>query len=568
MKFRLDSAYRISNSFGTRKKSLAIGWLGSHAVRAHSIAHWSEGRILKTLFAMFRSALSRVRRETPRRRFHVEPLGSRELLANHAPTLLPNRTPVLNSIQEGALIPQSTQVIGTPVTSLAEKSTVLGGKLQNVIDPDLNAKIGIVVTKTDNTHGTWYFSTDTGTTWKAFSNLATGKGLLLSETALVYFKPSFGFSGTVSTAITFRAWDQTLGRSGSIALLSTVGGSTSYSQQTDTAAIVVRPLPVVTPAVRQAVDHMLDLIRNCQNPDGSFNQTDYRAFANSDVWIAPYFANYAALGLLAGNDRVPNSADMLRVGRWLDWCASHQEDGGYWYDYRGTISSYSSTGFVDAKDASAALFLMVTGRYCQAGGAITLPVLTAAQKSLAGIEKLRDIDGLTWASDTYSTKYLEDNLEVQTGLRDAAYLFRAKGLTSEAARATQYASQISQKLLGYFQTSADLFAYSLDSAGYQIGSGLYPRAQAQLISLAYVMPKVSVWNGINSSFQPDDSNPLASAGSERWLVASQRFGSQEVSRWRTATIVAANSFTTTNVYSFRCGLVVGAFLKGTTFMGG
>lgn len=519
------------------------------------------------------SATRRDRPGTPRsRRFMVEGLETREVLANHAPTLLANRTPVLNTVQEGALAPQNTQIVGTPVTSLAEKSTVLGGKLRNVIDPDLNAKVGIVVTKTDNTNGTWYFSTDTGTTWKAFSNIATGKGLLLSEKSLVYFKPVFGFSGTVSTAITFRAWDQTFGRSGSTALLSAVGGATAYSQQTDTAAIVVRPLPIITPAVRQAVDHALQLSRNCQIPDGAISQTIEPG--SSAVWIAPYFASFTALGLLAANDRIKNAADVAAVGRWIAWCTKYQMPDGYWIDYVGTAGNYSwNLKTVDAQDSSCAMFLMVAGRYQQAGGLITPEIVATARKALARIEYLTDSDGLTWNnpatpvtpydSTRPRAKHFQDNLEVAVALRDAAYLFRASANFNEAKQCDAQANQIYRKLNDFFNPYYGLFANAYDGSTYQVDESYYPNANIQLVALAYVRAKPEIWTFMQKL--PVDTAVYATAGAERWVVAASSFGNAAVSYWRSQATSTTSGFTTA-IYSFRYGLAIGGLLKGVTFM--
>src|SRR6185295_9109249 len=68
----------------------------------------------------------------------------------------------------------------------------------------------------------------------------------------VYLQPSpANFNGTVASAITFRAWDQTgttAGQQGSKVDTSTNGGQTAFSVATDTANITVTPVndaPVV-----------------------------------------------------------------------------------------------------------------------------------------------------------------------------------------------------------------------------------------------------------------------------------------------------------------------------------
>ena len=124
----------------------------------------------------------------------------------------------------------------------------------------------------------------------------------------------------------------------------------------------------LTAEEKQAVAACLTLVRDCQLPDGAFAQISPAGQTSAPVWIAPYFANFAALALLAdyGHSKKPDSLE--RVGRWLDWCAKHQSAEGYWNDFEGTAAAYKNNGNIDAWDSSAALFLLATGRYQRAGG--------------------------------------------------------------------------------------------------------------------------------------------------------------------------------------------------------
>jgi hypothetical protein len=131
-------------------------------------------------------------------------------------------------------------------------------------------------------------------------------------------------------------------------------------------------------AEAQAVSACLARLRACQLPDGAFAQVEPRG-AGAPVWVAPYFAHFAALALLAGHAREPSPEDVARVGRWLDWCAAHQAADGYWNDFEGTAASYTDTGKVDAWDSSAALFLLAADRHRRAGGALT-PAARAARE--------------------------------------------------------------------------------------------------------------------------------------------------------------------------------------------
>ena len=60
------------------------------------------------------------------------------------------------------------------------------------------------------------------------------------------------FNGFISDAITFRAWDQTIGLNGSLQDASTNGGTTAFSTATDTADLTITALndrPVITSVI-------------------------------------------------------------------------------------------------------------------------------------------------------------------------------------------------------------------------------------------------------------------------------------------------------------------------------
>ncbi len=76
---------------------------------------------------------------------------------------------------------------------------------------DAGALTGIAVTAVDNTNGTWQYSTNSGGAWTAFGTPSATTARLLAADANTYvrFVPNANWNGTVSTGITFRAWDQT-----------------------------------------------------------------------------------------------------------------------------------------------------------------------------------------------------------------------------------------------------------------------------------------------------------------------------------------------------------------------
>src|SRR5262249_35099151 len=135
---------------------------------------------------------------------------------NDAPVLDATKTPVLAAENEDAGAPSGA--VGTLVSSLVDLNPPPGG-LDNVTDVDTGAVTGIALTATDTSSGSWFYSTNGGTTWTAVGAVSNASALLLAADAntRLYFQPAANFNGTVSNAITFRAWDQTSGTAGTLA---------------------------------------------------------------------------------------------------------------------------------------------------------------------------------------------------------------------------------------------------------------------------------------------------------------------------------------------------------------
>ena len=142
--------------------------------------------------------------------------------------------------------------MGTLVSSLVDFASP-AGQVDNVTDVDSGALLGIAVTAADTTNGTWYYSTNNGTNWNALGAVASNNARLLAADAntRLYFQPNANYNGTLATAITFRAWDQTSGSNGTLADTTSNGGTTAFSTATDTASLVINPV-ADTPSVTNA----------------------------------------------------------------------------------------------------------------------------------------------------------------------------------------------------------------------------------------------------------------------------------------------------------------------------
>ncbi|MFL5327544.1 MAG: DUF4347 domain-containing protein [Gemmataceae bacterium] len=159
-------------------------------------------------------------------------------LTDNAPVLDPSKSPVLTAIIEDAGVP--TGAVGSLISSLVDFSVPVG-QVDNVSDVDSDALLGVAITAADTTNGSWWYTTNKGSSWNALGSVADSSARLLAADAntRIYFQPSSNYNGSLPAAITFRAWDQFLGTNGTLADSSVNGGATPFSTATDTASLVV-----------------------------------------------------------------------------------------------------------------------------------------------------------------------------------------------------------------------------------------------------------------------------------------------------------------------------------------
>lgn len=132
-----------------------------------------------------------------------------------------NNAPVLNTSGTYQL-PYVAANSTTPPAVLV--STLVG---VNITDVDANALEGIAITALDSTKGTWRYSLNGGANWYTLSTVSNTSAMLLRSSDMLRFYPNSGMTGVSS--IVFRAWDRTTGIAGTLANVSTVGGSSAYS---------------------------------------------------------------------------------------------------------------------------------------------------------------------------------------------------------------------------------------------------------------------------------------------------------------------------------------------------
>lgn len=164
---------------------------------------------------------------------------------NTAPILNPALTPTLTAQDE-----DNFNATGTAINTL-----IASAGANYITDPDVGAVQGIALTGVNAASGTWQYTTDGGSSWNNINaaTLNATNALQLASNSLnrLRFVPTANFSGTISSAITFRAWDQYRGANGTFTSTTLNGGFTAFSSATDTANLVVQDVPD-TPSISNA----------------------------------------------------------------------------------------------------------------------------------------------------------------------------------------------------------------------------------------------------------------------------------------------------------------------------
>ncbi|MDB5798470.1 MAG: algE7, partial [Paucimonas sp.] len=169
---------------------------------------------------------------------------------NNAASAAATFTVTLAATNDAPVLSDTTLTINAPVSAAVPSgavgslvSTVTGG----ITDPDgVAVAEGIAITGTDESQGTWYYTTNGGTSWTAVNStgqVSETNALLLADNAStrLYFKANTASPGTLANTLTVRAWDTTSGTAGSKVVIAATGGGTAFSSNTDTVAVSVKP---------------------------------------------------------------------------------------------------------------------------------------------------------------------------------------------------------------------------------------------------------------------------------------------------------------------------------------
>ncbi len=163
------------------------------------------------------------------------------LISNTAPVLDSTKTPALFTVQQNSGAPSGS--VGTLVSTLVDFK-IPAGQVDNITDPDNAAQLGIALTHVDTSEGSWFYTVNGGVSWQSIGSVSQSNARLLAadNNTRIYFQPSSGYSGTLASAITFYAWDQTSSSNGSLASALPNSPGTAFSENTDTAQITVQAI--------------------------------------------------------------------------------------------------------------------------------------------------------------------------------------------------------------------------------------------------------------------------------------------------------------------------------------
>ena len=127
------------------------------------------------------------------------------LNVNNAPILDLSASPSLNSVAEDAGHP--TGQVGALVSSLIDS----GGTHNNFYDQDGDLA-GLAIVGVNIERGGLWYSDDDGGTWQAVGVVSEDAPMFLRADAgvRVYYQPVADFTGTITDAISFKAWDRTV----------------------------------------------------------------------------------------------------------------------------------------------------------------------------------------------------------------------------------------------------------------------------------------------------------------------------------------------------------------------
>ncbi|HLV80800.1 MAG TPA: hypothetical protein VKT32_10985 [Chthonomonadaceae bacterium] len=238
-----------------------------------------------------------------------------------------------------------------------------------------------------------------------------------------------------------------------------------------------------SPIVRAA-----NLIRAHQAGDGAIAQDALPAGATR---ILPYFANFAALGLVTAYRHTGDPDYLESARRWAGWYAAHQNPDGTVYDYTGAPGAWKPTGDYDSTDSYAATYLTLLLALYRASPD---PKWLAGrrdsiEKAVKAIKLTLQPIGLTLAKPTYPVMYTMDNVETAQGLHAAAEIARLLHLAPLREETEPLARRMETAVAhDLWDPATESYLIGLQPDGYHARGFKvwYPDVMANLMAIAWL----------------------------------------------------------------------------------
>jgi hypothetical protein len=235
---------------------------------------------------------------------------------------------------------------------------------------------------------------------------------------------------------------------------------------------------------------------------------------STSVYIEPYTANYAAIGLARATALTGDQTFGKASWSWLQWYASHEQSGtGFVSD--STIpypfvsgDASTSLGTMDSTDAYAGTFLLAA--YDTEVADANSTDLQGLKAGIAGavhaITETQQSNGLTWALPTYQMAYLMDNAEAHAGLLAAASLEAKLGSATAEASDKAAAVKMEAGIQSMWNKSTNSFNWASATGGVQTTnwSNIYPDVAAQAWAVGLGATTAAQAKQLMSEVESDD----------------------------------------------------------------
>ncbi|TWU08136.1 LamG-like jellyroll fold domain-containing protein [Stieleria varia] len=208
----------------------------------------------------------------------------------------------VNPVNDAPVLTPYGPTLPLTENSAAYTNTVASLLGTSVTDVDGDPE-GIAVTDVSGSNGVLEYSIDGGA-WAAFGSPTDSNALLLKATDQIRFTPN-GISGGTMT-MTYHAWDQSTGTSGSNANVTTNGGSTAFSSNTDTVTITITEINDAPSGADNTIMINEDATYTFAATDFGFTDIDNDSF--NRVWIMT----------LPGQGQLLYNGSTFAANNWID----------------------------------------------------------------------------------------------------------------------------------------------------------------------------------------------------------------------------------------------------------